>query len=307
MHTGRDVSITSATGILGLSSPRLAEECSSLTGREAKSSGREPSSSYFDGSSDEDSTVEPGSPARRCALRLCVALLVFVLALVLLHACGFTNYLVRQGVISGMAYLFGYDADLDSADVSLTTGRTRLVGLSVDNPPDFTGHFLEIREVVVDARFGTIFSNPVWVNNLDIEGVVLTVEQVGASSNVQIIVESFQNITYFPLWLESTTLVIEHISISDITLRCMNFVNTTLPVSKLVIDDIGKPDGVSVKEVAAEAVKRLISHAMAQIPDHMRQAFREGVSDVRDGLADAAHALERPFVRAVHTVASAMD
>lgn len=294
-----------------LNSPRSAE-LNPLTGGPDREAGgvREGSGvmsgtiSLLDDSSDEESTSGSGCSVRRCVVRVCMALFCCGLALVALHFLA--NYALRQAVIAGTSYLFGYRADLDSADVAFTTGRTRLFGLSVENPPNFTDNFLEIREGLIDAKLHTVIANPLWVNDFVIEGVVLTIQQQGLSSNVQIIIDSFENITGFPWWLEDVTMVIEHLRISDITVRCSGFVDTTVPIDNIVINDIGKPDGVGLKEVVGVAIKRLVNHAMAQGPKQLRQAFHDGVWQVKHRIEHAAHVIERPFIRAAHTLTNAV-
>lgn len=121
--------------------------------------------------------------------------LVLVVLLVVLIGVGFfyVPSLVRAGTETVSTDVMGAQTTVTSADVSFSKGEVALNEYTVKNPEGFAKPtFVQIGQIRVQASVSDLRKDPVEVGELVIDRPELTVEQSGAGTNLQAIMEHLQ-------------------------------------------------------------------------------------------------------------------
>ncbi len=121
-------------------------------------------------------------------LALALAALLALSAAAALALAVYLGPLVKKAVETLGPQVAGVPVRLASFSVSPFTGRLRLKGLVVGNPPGFkTPSALEVGEVRVSVRLGTLLSDRVVVKEILVKGASATYETGPGGSNVAVI------------------------------------------------------------------------------------------------------------------------
>jgi hypothetical protein len=209
------------------------------------------------------------------------------------------NTLVRAGVIRGGTYATDQATLLDAADLSLTAGTLDLSQLHIGNPTGYKEpKFLIMKTCNVSVDTGSILSNAIVVNQIDISGLEIFLEQNGAKSNLGELLDIMKKkspaASSAPASGQSSApsspgrqLKIAKLHMASTKVHLRGFVNLDLDLGPIEMDDPTNPDGRPMK--IAYVMVKILLHIAQQIVDNpmLPADFKNGLKDVSkivDGL-----------------------
>lgn len=121
---------------------------------------------------------------------LLVILIAFVALSVYLTASNL-NSIVKQVVEQVGSETLQTRVTLREADIQLLEGKARLSGLVIENLPNYTApNLFEMETVAVALNLEAMADKLVDISDVRIEGIRVTAEQVGTSTNIQALMDN---------------------------------------------------------------------------------------------------------------------
>lgn len=176
---------------------------------------------------------------------------------------------------------------LSKADISLMNSRVLLSGLSIDNPDGFSdAKLFHMDNVVVDVDLMSLLDNTIFVEQLLIDGAKITVEQKGASTNVQKILDNIDRSEDLPTTTEESAssasldnLLVKVKSFqfvgSSATLVTEQWGEQDLQLAEIKIKDIGGNNGVPIDELVGAIMKPIIKKVKLAAERRLKEIFKE--------------------------------
>ncbi len=232
---------------------------------------------------------------KRCLIIGGIVLLILIVAVILLLAN-------LGSVIKTIVEKVGSEAmrakvTLQEVDVSLTSGKGALRGLTVGNPAGFkTDSAIKLSEIGVDLDVGTVKNDVVLIREIVIKAPRVTYEFASGGSNIETLqrnVEAYaggeKGRSAAQDEKKGRKLVIENLYIRDgrldVSADFLKGEKVGVALPTIHLKDIGKKDGKSEGASAAEVAERVI----ASIGGTARSAVGTlNVGAIQDALKEGA-------------------
>jgi uncharacterized protein involved in outer membrane biogenesis len=181
-------------------------------------------------------------------------------------------------------------------DLRAATGT--ISGLSVANPEGFTEEAaIEFGDFNLGLDAKSLFSDPVVVQNIAADDAVLRIEQLGARSNLQVLLDNLRSNTAGEPAERGPgpRVVIQRFALSgaNVSLSVPGLdEQRTVEVPDVVLTGIGqKSGGVTGAELAREILEPLLSEALQSsaaqgVKEKVREKLGEKAGELADGLLD---------------------
>ena len=221
-----------------------------------------------------------------------VAVLVIVLALVVVGLLLSLNPIVLKAVNGAAPAALGVPVTLGNADIALLQGRASLQNLHVGNPEGFkTDGLLDLGSISIRIDNSTLLSDTIVIQEILIDGLVLTFEKGLLDNNLNAFIESLSSGKDETSKPEADTqapsdegkpakkLVIEKLSItgSQMNLSVTGAAALTgggaipIPLPPITLTDLGKEkDGITFIEAVLEILTAIASTLSAVMFDGLR-------------------------------------
>ena len=124
------------------------------------------------------------------------AVLCIVVLLIVICACVyfFGERAVKLGVESGATKVLGVVVDIDDVDISILKSKVTIAGLVVKNPPGYAHtNLLEMDKASVKASIRSLMGDTVRIEQINLDGVNLVIEQKGLSNNLNEVIERLKS------------------------------------------------------------------------------------------------------------------
>ena len=119
-----------------------------------------------------------------------VLVLVLLFVLLALGAGLFLDSILKRAIEAGGSAATGVATTLEGVDASLFSGSFGLQGLSLANPPGFSSApFLACKELRASWQNGTILSDPLVIDEFELDGLALSLERNAAGGNWEKLLE----------------------------------------------------------------------------------------------------------------------
>lgn len=124
--------------------------------------------------------------------------IVVVLALLLVAGAAyylFSNIesIVKRAVETEGPKITSTNVDLGAVDIELVNGRAELSDFQIANPEEFTSpHLFEAEKLVFNINPRSIRSDVIVIDEIVVEGVKVTAEQKGLTTNIQAMLKAIQ-------------------------------------------------------------------------------------------------------------------
>jgi hypothetical protein len=115
--------------------------------------------------------------------------------LLLLLVCGgfllFLDHLAKQAVERGGSFAMGVPTQLENVSIGLRSGRTRLGGLRVENPPGFEArYFFTLGFSELELSYGALLERHIVIPSLEVESIHLDLEGNASGTNYGVILDN---------------------------------------------------------------------------------------------------------------------
>ena len=241
---------------------------------------------------------------RRLVLVLMVLLVLVTAAAVV--AWIYIDHLAAAALITSIEYLGEVECTVRDVSVSLLTGRIRIDGLVIRNPPGYaSGELLTVERADLHVRLGSLWNQPVHVLRLEVAKPVVRVEAGRSGANVRVFLENVRRkIAVDPddpptrMWVDK--LVIREASVrigSGITGPDLANVALTGPVE---MTEIRGPNGKGVTSGELAAMVLFEVSCRGDIAeDNVEPVVNYGAMGVMQGsLGDEVNIVSAPYLAA---------
>ena len=127
---------------------------------------------------------------KKIILSILVGLLVLILAGVLIFKL-FGNQMIRAGIVAGAEKALQVDVRLGNVNFKLLAGKTELKNLEIDNPKDYKHPtFLKLGRAYADLNTGSLFSDTIEINKIQLDDIAVVIEQNKTTSNLKEILDN---------------------------------------------------------------------------------------------------------------------
>ena len=126
--------------------------------------------------------------------------IAFLLILVLVLALWFSiNGIIREQVDTRATAALGVQTTLNNVSLNILGGSLVLKGMTIANPPGFGDpHLLQMKTCMVSVKIGSLLTKTVQINTIAIDGMTVSLDQHGLSSNIQTVLNNINKNTAAP-------------------------------------------------------------------------------------------------------------
>src|SRR4030042_676105 len=117
-------------------------------------------------------------------------LLIVILLAVIIGAVSI-NGILKSAIQAAIKKQLNVDASVSKVSLNILSGTVRISDLKIGNPPGYQfEHILETKSIMVKTSIGSLLGSPVEIEQIKIDGIAVTLEQKGLSSNLNDILKS---------------------------------------------------------------------------------------------------------------------
>jgi uncharacterized protein involved in outer membrane biogenesis len=236
--------------------------------------------------------------------------LVVLLAAALVAVAFLLGAIVKKGVETYGPTATGVDVKLKSAEVWLLAGRAQLGGLVLGNPPGCkTPTAIVVDHVSVRIRPGSVFSDKVVVESLELKAPVITLEGGFTDNNLKKIEKNLGDYTdglssarKSPASSSSPAKPKKTFQVNDLVITGaklqVNMTLTagqtlTLPIPDIHLTNLGTgPEGVTSADVARQALHAVLAESITAVTKNAGDLGKQALGTVRDAAQKAADTLK---------------
>ena len=233
--------------------------------------------------------------------KILLSLLVLIAALILLVIIVFStmgNSLIRKGVVVASESALKVDCDLQEVDLSLLKGSLKLAGLKIGNPEGYNlKDMMVLDNASVKLNTSSLFSDTIVIENINLDGLHVTLEQKGFTNNLQDIMNNLPKVEEAEVQedesegknLKITKLTITNVTVTAKLLPVPGKVDAiTFKLPTIEMDDIGGKEqnnesNVDLQTLIAEIISAITDGIMQSgdklLPDDMLKGLEDFAGD----------------------------
>ncbi len=133
---------------------------------------------------------KPKSKGKKILSIIVITLLVLIVAVIILFNV-FGDQAIRAGIVAGAQTALKVDVRLENISTALLQGKVELTNLEIDNPEGYQHeNFMKLGHAYVALDTGSIFSDTVVIDKIQLDNISVTIEQKGTTSNLQAILDN---------------------------------------------------------------------------------------------------------------------
>ena len=243
-----------------------------------------------------------------------VGILLLLVIVILLVVALSLDHIVKVGASAAATDALGVPTRIGGANLSLLRGAVALKKLQVDNPPGYADdHFLTVRNCAADADIGSLFTDTVVIESVDIEGLVLSIEQKSLTSNLQTILDQLPksdkpkdpDAPAKRLIIDRLEIInpVAHIKLTPIPGSTADIVE--LKLADIKLQDISDETGAGqlsaqvIQNVLAALAEAVVKQGANVLPEQLRSQLSNTLGSVRQALDQAAQSAVQSAQQAV--------
>jgi hypothetical protein len=222
---------------------------------------------------------------KKWILRITLGLFALIIVAVIVLFLSL-NTLVRWGVIRGGEHATGQNTSLSLANLSLSGGTLQLDGLEIDNLKDkgySAPKILTMKSCSTKVQSSSVFSHTVVVDEINLDGLEVTLEQNGMKNNLNDLMEIIKKNTAATGDTQNASpgkdlkIGVIKITNSKVHLRA-NPLNMDIDLPALEMIDPMNPDGrpMKIADLVGKILLQLSKQIMEnpQIPGNIKDAMK---------------------------------
>lgn len=205
----------------------------------------------------------------RLLLRLALALVVLVglaLGVVWWRLDRFAERMIERDATAQL----GVATEIDGLLLRPLSGILSLRGLSIANPPGYTGRFLFVDRARGEVDMATLRHEVIEVREIALSGVEVSLEETRGGSNYDAIVSRLGAREPVPASAEATG---PSVRVNDLYVRNIHAIvrlagapPLQLEIPEIHLTRLGGPDGATGGEVTAEVVRAILTSVATEVP-----------------------------------------
>lgn len=240
-------------------------------------------------------------------LETIILVVIITIAVLLLAFELFGEHAVKVGIETAGTKALDVGVNIDDLDLSIYTGKVGLEGLRVDNPVGYENKYLlELADAKVKANIKSLLSDTVEIESIMLDGIALTVEQKGLSSNLNDILKSMpkteekapaetkeskegKNLLVKDLKIINTSVKVKLLPVGGVT---GNIDTVELKLDPIEMHDLGSKDKMTTaklaKEIMVALAKGVAKQGAGKLPAQMLNNIQGSLGSISDLVEQAA-------------------
>ncbi len=221
---------------------------------------------------------------RRKRFKLTLVIVLILPLAVLLGANFFADNAVRLAVETAGTKALSVGVDLDVAKLAIMDGSLSLHDLTVANPPGYQNEtLLELRQGNVQVQARTLLSDEIQINDIQLDGMDLVIEQKALSSNLQDVIKATERGDDDPpgkrLYVE--TLELTNVTVSVKLLPTSGQIDTvTFKLAPITMTGLGKNETLDMTALTTKIMLAIAAGVAEQGTDVLPQEMIRGLTSV---------------------------
>jgi len=231
-------------------------------------------------------------------IKTIVLVVILLIAVLLLGFELFGEHIVKAGIETAGTKTLNVGVNIDDLDLAIYSGKVGLKGLRVNNPVGYENKYLlELAEGRVKTSMKSLLSDTVEIESILLDGIALTVEQKGLSSNLNDVLKSIpkgeeketpaeepkegKNLLVKDLKIINTKVKVKLLPVGGIT---GNVDTVTLELDPIEMKNLGSEDkmttAVLAKEIMVALAKGVAKQGAGKLPLDMLNNIQDSLGDI---------------------------
>ncbi len=226
-----------------------------------------------------------------------IAFVVLIVVGIALFVASHLNVLVEDVVETVGPEITETSVDLGSANINLLKGGGELNEFVIGNPKGFNSPYaLKSEKFSLKVNPLALLNEVVEIDELIIQGVEIVVEQKGANTNIQSLLDTLSgpsSNSSSQTNSEDTTdvrLALKHLNFTDSSIKLVteNYGEYALEMPSFQLNNIGDPaTGLTPEEFGSQVLSSLLKQAQSVAEDYIKGIAKEKFeTEVKDKLED---------------------
>lgn len=217
-----------------------------------------------------------------------ILVLVAVTAIIL-----FGELALKAGIEAAAGNALGVAVSVDDVDLSIFDGEVEFENLLIDNPPDYQhDKLLELTDARIKVEIKSLLSDVVNIEEIKLDGLNVTLEQKGITSNIQDIVKTISGKEKEQQKTEPSgkKLHIDNLEISNVVVKAKLLPvpgkadTVTLKLSPVKMTDLGSDNKMDIA-VLSSKILLAIAEGIAEkgaglLPDEIMGPLTDQLKDL---------------------------
>ena len=191
---------------------------------------------------------------------------------------------------------------VDKVDVKVSKGRGELLGFHIGNPEGFEAESLfDLEKIALEFTPSSVTQDVLWIKEITIEGMLITAEQKGKTTNIQELIKTLQGQASGAKETpkeeavegEEQKMIIEKLRFVNnaIDFRTEKLGSYNLPFPSIELEQLGEAEsGLTPEQLGREVVMRLLKQAQDSITKKSKDLLKnnEKVQEIKNKAEDVA-------------------
>jgi hypothetical protein len=203
---------------------------------------------------------------------------------------------IIKNVIEGAGtQVTGTAVRVSGVKFSLQEGRGEIYGLTIANPPGYSGgHLFEMDEIAVQLEPRSLAGPVIVINEVLIDGATLTAEQKGTRTNIQDLLDNLESGSPEAAPAEEgeaadVRLMMEKFAFinSTGTVKTQQFGERELKIPDVQMSDVGDRDtGLTPQQLANQMLSRVVKQVEKAVGDYLEDLVKDAAKKEIDKQLD---------------------
>ena len=233
-----------------------------------------------------------------------IGLLVVIAVIAVVVVANNLGGIIKSGINDHGASVVGVPVSVSDVTINFLAGTASISDLHVGNPEGFSqSNAFELKRIDVELDLMSLTQPVVIIKRIAIEGAQVFAEQVGTTTNLQVIKDKMAtDAANEPAVVESASaesstpniaIALFEFTEAKAMVKTQQFGEESVDVPNIVLQDIGTPEeGVTIKSAAQSLMQPLIKKVIAEIQkqvldEQIDKALKKALGDKAGQYKDA--------------------
>ncbi len=227
--------------------------------------------------------------------------------------------ILKSAIQTAIKKQLNVDASAAKVNLNIISGTVRISDLKIGNPPGYQfERILEIKSIMVKTSLGSLLSDLIEIEQITIDGIAVTLEQKGSSSNLNDILKSMPEkpkTEPAKAKKDGKSVHISSVDINDISVTAKLLPipgksdAVTLKIASLHLSNIGGEKSSlsdNVKKIFTEIANAIATEGKNILPSDMVGPIQENVAKLLESVGEAGKQLTKEAEKGVKDAAKAL-
>ena len=241
-----------------------------------------------------------------------IGLLVIIAVIAVVVVANNLGSIIKTGINDHGASVVGVPVSVSDVAINFLDGTASISDLHVGNPEGFSeSNAFELKHIDVELALMSLTKPVVIINRIAIDGAQVFAEQVGTTTNLQVIKDkmasgaSTESVAADPASTESdapssapnVAIALFEFTDAKAIVKSQKFGEDSVDVPNIVLQDIGTPEeGVTIESAAQSLMQPLMKKVIAEIQkqvidEQVDKALKKALGDKAGQYKDAIKGL----------------